>query len=163
MIFFETTLSPLCFDFCKKNIASLQSVEKANDFLQNICGIVQFFDTQTDFFAFKKELQTVSKNIENRNKRAYGDFQTNNNLADKVNQLLVEKGTNPQFVLEPTCGKGAFIIAALKHFQNIEKIVGIEIYRPYVWQTKFRILQLHLNKEALCKPIIQIFHADIFK
>ena len=65
-------------------------------------------------------------------------------------------------IIEPTCGKGAFIIAALKHFRGIQKIVGIEIYRPYVWQTKFRILHLHLNKETLCKPIIKIFHADIF-
>lgn len=162
MIFFEATLSPLSLQFCKNHIASLNSVEKANDVLQNACGIVQFFDTQTDLFAFKKELQTIDGNIENIDRRAYGDFQTNDILAEKVNKLLIEKGTNPQFVVEPTCGKGAFIIAALKHFRDIKKIVGIEIYRPYVWQTKFRILHLHLNNEATCKPIIQIFHADIF-
>ena len=51
--------------------------------------------------------------------------------------MASKKNISPKVVIEPTCGKGNFIIASLKNFDSISSIFGIEIYKPYVWETKF--------------------------
>ena len=79
-----------------------------------------------------------------------------------MQSIFIKKGLSPEFIIEPTCGKGRFILAVLKQFKSIKKIVGIEIYLPYVWETKFGILDLFLNDKSLCKPEIEIIHEDIF-
>ena len=65
-------------------------------------------------------------------KNEFGDFQTNSGLAIKVCQLLKEKGINPKTLIEPTCGTGNFILSALKTFDNIENILGVEINKVYL-------------------------------
>ena len=73
------------------------------------------------------------------------DFQTNKDLAHKVVKQLSESNITPEIVIEPTCGKGNFIIASLTCFTSIKKLFGIEIYKPYVWETKFNILDFYLS------------------
>ena len=68
----------------------------------------------------------------------------------------------PQIVIEPTCGKGNFIIAALNTFDTIEKIYGIEIQEKHIWQAKFNILEFFLNNPEKVKPEITIYHSGIF-
>ena len=70
---------------------------------------------------------------------------------------------SPEFILEPTCGKGNFIISSLKHFQNINRITGIEIYEPYIWETKFRILKHFIENPEQNIPKIELIHANIFE
>lgn len=64
----------------------------------------------------------------------YGDFQTNTDLANNVTLHLTTKSALPEIVIEPTCGKGNFIVSSLKHFDSVKKVFGIEIYKPYVWK-----------------------------
>ena len=46
----------------------------------------------------------------------FGDFQTPLTLAKEVCRLLRRAGEAPDFVLEPTCGRGAFLVAAAEAF-----------------------------------------------
>lgn len=65
-------------------------------------------------------------------KTEYGDWQTNLSLAVAVCEHLKAKGLRPQVVIEPTCGIGNFILAALLTFDGIEDVYGIEITKPYL-------------------------------
>ena len=49
----------------------------------------------------------------------YGDFQTPIGLAGKVIAVLKRNHSlSTDFVIEPTCGKGAFVLAAYEGFKN---------------------------------------------
>ncbi|MEA5570698.1 class I SAM-dependent methyltransferase [Calothrix sp. UHCC 0171] len=69
----------------------------------------------------------------------FGDFQTPDNLAREVIQTLRRNHKiSPEFVIEPTCGKGAFIRAALNEFKN-SKIIGLDINKEYVREARLSI------------------------
>ena len=63
----------------------------------------------------------------NRNTQEFGDFQTPPQLARSVCSLLAENGLAPASVLEPTCGQGNFLDAALMTFPTIENAVGVDV------------------------------------
>jgi len=162
MIIFEANISISLIDFFKTNLEKINTIEQANELLKEICGINFFFNNEEEFTKLKSKIEENTQAFEEPNRRAYGDFQTNEDLADSVAKYLCKGGVKPELVIEPTCGKGRFILAVLKEFKAIKKIVGIEIYYPYVWETKFGILDLFLSEKHSCKPEINIIHADIF-
>lgn len=162
MTIFETNISAFLIDFFKANEEQLNTIKNANSFLEKTSGIKSFFNSSAELSEFKDSMEENIAAFEEPKRRAYGDFQTNEGLADKIVQYLFEQGKSPRFLIEPTCGKGRFIIAALKRFQKLKRVVGIEIYYPYIWETKFAILELFLKKEAICRPQIDIIHEDIF-
>lgn len=89
-------------------------------------------------------------------KDEYGDWQTNYPLALAICQQLKQKGVNPQVIIEPTCGKGNFILAALETFEEIEDIYGIEINSDYLndlskklKSTKQSSTRIHLINENI--------------
>ena len=51
-----------------------------------------------------------------RAKIEFGDFQTPAALAVEVCALLKRLGVEPDSVIEPTCGTGAFLVAAADMF-----------------------------------------------
>ena len=61
----------------------------------------------------------------------FGDFQTPGVLAREVCELLVRLGERPGTVIEPTAGRGAFLLAAASAFPNA-KLRGFEINPDYV-------------------------------
>jgi len=162
MTLFEANISTFLIDFFKANKKKFNTVENSNSFLESVCGIQSFFNNVAELSEFKDSIEEDISAFEEPNRRAYGDFQTNENLTDNIIQYLSQEGQSPAFLIEPTCGKGRFIISALKGFQSLKKVVGIEIYYPYIWEIKFRILELFLKKENSCKPQIEIVHEDIF-
>ncbi|HVZ39564.1 MAG TPA: SAM-dependent methyltransferase [Candidatus Kapabacteria bacterium] len=56
----------------------------------------------------------------------FGDFQTPPRLACDVCGLLVELGLQPDTVIEPTCGVGAFVLAALDAFPAARSVFGFD-------------------------------------
>ena len=101
--------------------------------------------------------------MSDRNEKSeYGDYQTNTKLSDRVCNLLKSKNINPNIIFEPTFGKGNFIISALKTFDNIQQIYGVEIYRPYIQITKFKILDYFIQNPNNNPPKIKLFHDNIF-
>ncbi len=70
------------------------------------------------------------------NKWQFGDFQTPIDLARKVVDILKRNhGINPDVIIEPTCGKGAFIHASHEGFKQ-SKILGFEINPLYVKEAR---------------------------
>ena len=67
-----------------------------------------------------------------KKKAEFGDFQTPIELARQVCSLLFQKGLKPISILEPTCGKGSFILAALEFFPHVRNIVGIDINSEHI-------------------------------
>ena len=162
MRLFDADISDSVFLFLKSKISANGTVEKANRLLQMACGI-------RDFFAHDSELQQAAEKLKDNpinmvceNRAEYGDFQTNQSLANQVTKKLQANNTDPKIVIEPTCGKGNFILAVLNTFENIEKIYGIEVQKKYTWQAKFNILDFFLQNPNRTKPDIHIIHSNIF-
>ncbi len=101
----------------------------------------------------------MSEIVANEKKGEYGDWQTNLPLAISVCEHIKAQGIRPQVIVEPTCGQGNFIIAALLTFDSIEDIYGIEIYRPYL-----DVLKEKLQKfgKSLDNINIHLYHENIF-
>jgi len=76
----------------------------------------------------------TSFEMKSRAKVEFGDFQTPLALAEEVCGLLRRHGIVPEVVLEPTCGKGAFLVAAAEAFPRAT-LQGWDINRDYVEQT----------------------------
>lgn len=56
----------------------------------------------------------------------FGDWQTPPSLAECVLTLLRQRGLTPRVVLEPTCGRGTFVKAALGAFPEA-RVLGFEL------------------------------------
>lgn len=88
----------------------------------------------------------------------YGDWQTNMDLSLSICQRLKQAGLKPQVVIEPTCGRGNFVVSALQTFDTIEDIYGIEIYKPYLDE-----LDRRLSKDDIhSKANVHLYHQNIF-
>ncbi len=62
----------------------------------------------------------------------FGDFQTPTDLARQVCELLAGKGLRPASIIEPTCGIGNFLFAALDRFVGVEHAIGIDLNEDYL-------------------------------
>ena len=157
---FEANITNSVIDFFENSKGLL--VENLNSKIKSMCGINGFFELQSEL---DELINTISnnKNIINEPDRAeYGDFQTNGNLSDNVCDLLKNKSIAPEIIIEPTCGKGNFIISSLNKFKNVKFIYGVEIYKPYVWETKFSVLNYFLKNRSSNPPEINIYHYNVF-
>jgi len=81
-----------------------------------------------------------------RTKAEYGDFQTPEILANEVCDLLIRLGCAPQSIIEPTCGVGHFLCAALQSFPSLKYLTGIEINSEYVYVAKQAVDALATNR-----------------
>jgi methylase of polypeptide subunit release factors len=69
----------------------------------------------------------------------FGDFQTPVELAREAVSVLVRRGLRPATVIEPSCGKGAFFLAALEAFPEAACYVGSDINEQYLEHLRSRI------------------------
>ena len=163
MKIFEANISLQVCTFLKDFLKNTSSFENANQKMFDAFGINIFFENDDDFQALKESVSIVAiSSVEEPDRAEYGDFQTNKDLANKVAKHLAKRDISPEIIIEPTCGKGNFIIASLSNFKAIKKVFGIEIYKPYVWETKFSILDFFLSNPGSNKPEITITHCSIF-
>ena len=137
-----------------KGLANL-SLEDANRQLQDCCGIVGFLNDTEEIYELTQELP------DQKEKEEYGDWQTNYALALSVCRLLKNKGISPQIIIEPTCGKGTFLMAATEVFDGIECMYGVEIYKPYLNALKMQVLENALNGKKLPRRM-ELFHSNVF-
>ena len=163
MRIFEANISLQVCTFLKEFLKNTSSFENANQKMFGAFGIKHFFENNDDFQALKESISTVTVSLYEEPDRAeYGDFQTNKDLANRIAKHFEKRNISPEIVIEPTCGKGNFIIASLSNFKKVKKVFGIEIYKPYVWETKFNILDFFLSNPDSNKPEITITHCSIF-
>jgi hypothetical protein len=159
---FEANITHQVSDFLNDNLKKITSFEKANQKMYDAFGIIHFFNNNEELQTIKEVLSITNNIVEEPDRAEYGDFQTNSDLANKVTLHLASKNISPEVVIEPTCGKGNFIIASLRNFENIKNVFGIEIYKPYVWETKFNIVDFFLSNPKANKPRISIVHCNVF-
>ncbi|MDZ7936555.1 MAG: hypothetical protein U5M51_16660 [Emticicia sp.] len=159
---FEANINHQVSDYLFDNLKNITSFEVANQKMYDAFGIIHLFDNNDELEILKETISISNNIVEEPDRAEYGDFQTNKDLANKVTLHLVSKNISPKIIVEPTCGKGNFIVSSLKNFNKITHIFGVEIYKPYVWETKFNIINFFLNNPKANKPIIEITHCDVF-
>jgi hypothetical protein len=89
----------------------------------------------------------------------FGDYQTPPGLADQVCRLLEARAIAPNSIVEPTCGIGNFLIAALDRFPAARHAVAVEINPEYVDRLLAR-LQRHPGRERVRVLRESFFQAD---
>ena len=167
---FEANITSQVSDYLNKTLENIESIEKANQKMYEDFGFRHFFDNEEDLQVLKETVSIAQYVVAEPDRAEYGDFQTHTELTDKVAHYLTTKDIAPEIIIEPTCGKGNFIVAALKYFKTAKKIFGIEINKPYVWESKFNIIEFYLNnptenhpdKFKADKPEILIIHTSVF-
>lgn len=87
----------------------------------------------------------------------FGDFQTPEKLAKAVCNLLAHRGIQPASVIEPTCGLGNLLFAAVQRFPDIDRAVGYDINQYHVDWANHRIAQNQVDAK------IQITQGDFFQ
>ena len=75
----------------------------------------------------------------------FGDFQTPDELANEAVNLLYRLGHRPNAIIEPTCGKGAFLLACFKSFPNTNSFLGVEINKSYLEIFRKKLIEVLLN------------------
>ena len=129
-------------------------IESINAQIEQVCGISDFFSEIGDM--------NLCLSTDRAEKDEYGDWQTNMELAQLITQQIATD-YHPQALLEPTCGYGNFILAALDTFDSLEEVVAIEIYKPYLQKLKCEILQRYLDG-VYNRPIrFHFIHRSVFE
>lgn len=92
-----------------------------------------------------------------KSKWEYGDFQTPLVLADAAVAALTRSQVRPQTVLEPTCGRGAFLLAAQRAFPHAKHHIGLDINQQYLTELDCQAS----SKEATKK--LRLIAGDFFR
>lgn len=87
----------------------------------------------------------------------FGDFQTPDGLAAEVCKRLSAMGISPAAVIEPTCGIGAFVAAALEAFRDAKIVYGIEVNEDYLARLRQRLADSGLSSKT------ELLQADFFR
>jgi len=144
-------------------ILAHESIERINAQLLNQVGVEQFFSSIEELEQARQFILLFSANASITDRREFGDFQTPLDLARRACRLLREMDVKPRVIIEPTCGVGNFVLAALENFPSAEKIYGVEIQKKYLWQLKMSLLTQTLNDEARSSQArIELHNEDIF-
>jgi hypothetical protein len=159
---FSASITHRVSDYLHNSLKNIIDFENANEKMYDTFGIIHFFDDNEELEMLKEAISNTHNILEEPDRAEYGDFQTNADLANSVTLHLASKNISPEVILEPTCGKGNFIIASLVNFKKIKRIFCIEIYKPYIWETKFNIVDFFLSNPNSTKPDISIIHRNIF-
>lgn len=72
--------------------------------------------------------------VEHTRRAAFGDFQTPPDLAQAVCRVL--RTERPRTLIEPTCGTGTFLTAALGAFPQVRDALGLELNPRYATTTR---------------------------
>jgi hypothetical protein len=87
----------------------------------------------------------------------FGDFQTPGALARQVCTLLRRRGLTPATIIEPTCGSGNFLLAALDEFRETQQAIGLDLNSDHLSEVGQRLsLRRYTSK-------VRLIRADFFE
>ena len=89
----------------------------------------------------------------------YGDWQTGYEFARSVCLYLKGRGVVPDVIVEPTCGIGNFVAAAIDVFDSVEKVYGVEIFKGYIEQAEKK-LQEYQNSKRIAS--YELYNTNVF-
>lgn len=88
----------------------------------------------------------------------FGDFQTPQDLSNEIAAFLRHSGEAPEVVVEPTCGKGSFVIATLGAFPRAKTFYCFDINTGYV--EGLRKAAIHRNRREIHVEKRNFFQVD---
>ncbi len=137
-------------------------IEEINEDLKKETNINHFFRSKVELYEFRDYLLglTNKKKKEITLNQDLGDFQTPLDFTYKICQYLQNQNLNPEFLLEPTCGEGNFVISALKIFPDLKKVFCIDLQPKYEWEFKLNIIKLRSEREFQAE--INFYRLNIF-
>lgn len=94
--------------------------------------------------------------IDKKRRIEFGDFQTPDALAEQVCRHLYDFGLRPNVIVEPTCGVGAFVLAAAHTFKDATEVWGYEVNQSYLDTLRDRISSKPWQSR------VRLEHADFF-
>jgi hypothetical protein len=94
-----------------------------------------------------------------RTKIELGDFQTPADLAAEVCQVLRARGLAPRAIVEPTCGTGSLLLAALDAFPGVSCALGGDINAAHVEVARARLHGRPAGPRVDVEPV-NFFAAD---
>ena len=86
----------------------------------------------------------------------FGDFQSPAALAARVAAVVAARGTQPRSIVEPTCGRGSMLHAALQAFPRVERALGVDVCADHLAAAATR-----LECEG-AGGRVELRHADFF-
>ena len=89
--------------------------------------------------------------------REFGDFQTPRDLSAQICRLLDRVAQQARSVVEPTCGTGNLLFAALTQFDGVAKALAVDINGTYVERVKSRL------EEETYQADVDVRQADFFE
>lgn len=93
---------------------------------------------------------------EGKRRIEFGDFQTPAALATQVCNYLRALGLRPDAIVEPTCGVGAFVLAAAHTFGEAREVWGYEVNASYLDTLRDRLGATPLSSR------VRLAQADFF-
>ncbi len=139
-----------------------KSIEEMNADLKERTNIIDFFRSETELYEFREyllDLLNIGKKDKTPN-QDLGDFQTPLDFTYKICQYLQNHNSNPEILLEPTCGKGNFVISALKIFPDLKRVFCVDLQPKYEWNFKLNIIKLRSEREFQAE--INFYRLNIF-
>jgi hypothetical protein len=94
--------------------------------------------------------------LKSRNKEEFGDFQTPLSLAREAVRRLGMIAGAPDCIVEPSCGRGAFALAACEYFSEAQEIIALEINTQH-----FSAAKSALSKFG-CAQKLSLLNGDFF-
>ena len=114
MIIFDYNIPDLVTELFSEIDIPNRNINSINLKVKNISGIDSFFKSNDELNSFYEKLDRTNGYANEDSRAEYGDFQTNSKLAENICKLLKKQGINPDLIIEPTCGKGNFLISPSK-------------------------------------------------
>ncbi|MHA1746307.1 MAG: hypothetical protein ACTSWW_09930 [Promethearchaeota archaeon] len=140
------------------------SLTEINAFFYDRWKIHSFFTDKTDLPPFLASISFLEENSKKSSPKSkdMGDYQTPLALARNVCLLIRQKNPeySPRALIEPTCGQGNFVVAALETFPTLQIVVALDYQKSYEWRFKWNIILSHAH--FICSPRIEFLHADVF-
>jgi len=95
----------------------------------------------------------------NTSREEYGDWQTGYEFARNVCLYLKGRGVAPEVIVEPTCGVGNFIAAAIDVFDTVKKVYGVEISKGYMDQTEQKLRKYQTGNRIVSH---KLYNTNVF-
>lgn len=93
----------------------------------------------------------------------FGDFQTPSDLACEIANFLRDSGEAPDVLVEPTCGRGSFVLAAVDAFPRVKACYAFDINSEYVREAQSIVREHRARKTQFeCQNFFQVDWVDFF-
>lgn len=93
----------------------------------------------------------------------FGDFQTPLDLTRDIAAFLRDNGVTTDIIVEPTCGRGHFVRAAIAAFPHVKAVYGFDINPQHVDEARNTVRNMAGHNVHLeCRNFFQIDWAKFF-